>query len=188
MTPEKLAWVKDLKEVRRGRISAYADEFKSATFDPSVSTYHEGKKPVWTFECRGGPSRAPPRTRSTIAEAQALVDRTGCKVVAEGANMPSSTPEAVRRLPGRRLVLYAPGKAANAGGVAVSALEMAQNSMRQRWSAQEVESKLKGVMANIHRQCVEAATTYSTPDDLIAGANIAGYVRVANAMREQGLV
>jgi glutamate dehydrogenase (NADP+) len=143
ITAEKLAWLKELKEVRRGRISEYAEKFRSATF-------HEGERP-WRVKCD---LAFPCATQNELdaADARALVDN-GVMAVAEGANMPS-TPDAVGVLLGKR-VLFAPAKAANAGGVAVSGLEQTQNSMRLTWSREEVDEKLKQIMLDIHDTCVK---------------------------------
>jgi len=173
---EKLDFVLDLKNVRRGRIKEYASTFKSAT-------YTEGTG-VWKVE---GQVALPCATQNEVSgeDAKALV-KNGCICVSEGANMPS-TPEAIEAFQGSK-VLYGPGKAANAGGVAVSGLEMAQNSARMPWTRGEVDGKLQGIMKEIHRNCRDTATQYSTPDNYVDGANIAGFLKVANAMLDQGLI
>ncbi len=173
---EKLDFVLDLKNVRRGRIKEYASTFKSAT-------YTEGTG-VWKVE---GQVALPCATQNEVSgeDAKALV-KNGCICVSEGANMPS-TPEAIEAFQGSK-VLYGPGKAANAGGVAVSGLEMAQNSARMPWAREEVDGKLHGIMKEIHRNCRDTATQYSTPDNYVDGANIAGFLKVANAMLDQGLI
>ncbi len=172
---EKLAFVMDLKNVRRGRIKEYAEKFDCE--------YREGRKP-WDVTCD---CAFPSATQNEIngEEARTLLDN-GCYVVSEGANMPS-TPEAVDLFVENK-ILYGPGKAANAGGVATSGLEMSQNSQRMSWSRDEVDSKLNGIMVAIHKQCVEAAEEYGVAGNYVAGANIAGFVKVADSMLDQGLV
>ncbi len=172
---EKLAWVMDLKNNRRGRISEYADNFDGATF-------HEGSRP-WSVACDVA---LPCATQNELNgdEAKALISN-GCTCVAEGANMPS-TPEAIEGFHGAK-VLFAPGKASNAGGVATSGLEMSQNSLRLSWTREEVDNKLHSIMKSIHQACV----TYGTDGDYVdyvKGANIAGFVKVADAMIDQGVV
>jgi len=173
---EKLSWIMDLKNVRRGRIREYADKF------PGV-TYHEGKRP-WAI-----PSQCafPSATENELDEedARTLV-KNGCYLVAEGANMPS-TPDAVTifRKAG---ILYGPGKAANAGGVAVSGLEMAQNAQFIHWSREYVDAKLQDLMQEIHDNSYNTAKEYGCGGDYVHGANIAGFMKVADAMIEQGLV
>jgi glutamate dehydrogenase (NADP+) len=172
---EKLAFVMELKNVRRGRIKEYADKFKVK--------YIEGKRP-WGIKCD---CAFPSATQNEIDEedAKTLV-ANGCILVAEGANMPS-TPEAVDVYLDKK-ILYGPGKAANAGGVATSGLEMSQNAMRISWSREEVDQKLQNIMIAIHKQCFDAAQEYGQPDNLVMGANIAGFVKVADAMLDHGLV
>ena len=171
-----LAYVKDLKEVRRGRIKEYADRYPSAT-------YYPGQRP-WGVKCD---IAMPCATQNELNgdEAQALVDN-GCICVAEGANMPS-TPDAIRIFQQHKL-LYAPGKAANAGGVATSGLEMTQNSMRITWSPEEVDAKLRSIMQNIHSVCVQYGTQADGYINYVNGANIGGFMKVANAMLAQGCV
>ena len=172
---EKLAWVMDLKNVRRGRIKEYADKFKA--------TYIEGKRP-WSIPCD---CAFPSATQNEIeSEDASILLENGCYLVCEGANMPSS-PEAVNQFIERK-ILYGPGKAANAGGVATSGLEMSQNSMRMSWSREEVDQKLGGIMTAIHEQCVAAADECGQPGNYVMGANVAGFVKVADAMLDQGLV
>jgi glutamate dehydrogenase (NADP+) len=175
ITPEKLAWAMELKNVRRGRIEEYAREFGAQ--------YLAGQKP-WQIPCQ---CAFPSATQNEITEpdAQALL-RNGCILVAEGANMPS-TPGAAELFV-RQRTLYGPGKAANAGGVATSGLEMSQNSMRMSWTREEVDRRLRDIMVSIHRQCREAAGEYGEPANYVMGANIAGFVKVADAMLDQGLV
>jgi len=172
---EKLAFVLDLKNVRRGRIKEYADKFGAE--------YKEGERP-WSIPCQ---CAFPSATQNEINgdDAKTLLEN-GCYVISEGANMPS-TPEAVELFVGQK-ILYGPGKAANAGGVAVSGLEMSQNSMRCSWTAEEVDSRLNGIMKSIHTACLEAAEEYGQPGNYVVGANIAGFVKVADAMLDQGLV
>jgi glutamate dehydrogenase (NADP+) len=173
----KLDTVKDIKEVRRGRIREYAEAHDSAA-------YTEGWQGIWTVPCDVA---LPSATQNEIdqAAARALV-KNGCVAVGEGANMPS-TPEAVEvfREAG---VSFAPAKAANAGGVATSALEMCQNSMRLDWTFDEVDSRLKKIMNAIYDQCVAAAEAFDQKGNLVAGANIAGFLKVAEAMMAQGVV
>ncbi|MBN1309438.1 MAG: NADP-specific glutamate dehydrogenase [Chitinispirillaceae bacterium] len=174
ITPEKLAFLLELKNIKRGRIKEYADKFNC--------TYLDGQRP-WGIKCD---IALPCATQNEIekSDAENLV-KNGCFCVGEGANMPS-TPEAVDLFL-KAKVLYAPGKAANGGGVAVSGLEMSQNSMRLSWSREEVDAKLNGIMRAIHAQCVE----YGKEGDFVNyvnGANIGGFVKVADAMLDQGLV
>jgi len=172
---EKLAWVMELKNVRRGRIREYANVF-NAQFLP-------GQRP-WNIPCD---CAFPSATQNEISgeDARTLL-HNGCYLVAEGANMPS-TPEAVEQFLAKR-ILFAPGKAANAGGVATSGLEMSQNSMRMSWSREEVEQRLHAIMVRIHNVCKETAEEYGQPGNYVLGANIAGFVKVADAMLDQGLV
>jgi glutamate dehydrogenase (NADP+) len=176
ITEEKLAWVMDLKNVKRGRISEYAKKFSKAEF-------LEGKRP-WTVACD---CAFPSATQNEIDgnDAKTLLDN-GCKLVSEGANMPS-TPEAVDRFLAKK-IMYGPGKAANAGGVATSGLEMSQNSMRLSWTREEVDRKLNAIMVNIHKNCFETAAEYGFPGNYVVGANIAGFTKVADAMLAQGLI
>ena len=164
----------DLKNEKRGRIKEYAEKFGCE--------YHEGKKP-WSVPCD---IALPCATQNELNgdEAKTLVSN-GCYVVAEGANMPS-TPDAVKVFQDAK-ILFAPGKAANAGGVAVSGLEMAQNAMMLSWTAKEVDDRLKAIMKNIHENCVR----YGSNGDhvnYVNGANIAGFIKVANAMLAQGII
>ncbi len=175
ITAEKLAWIMDLKNVRRGRISEYTEKYPSATF-------HEGDRP-WGVKCD---IALPCATQNELneEEAKALVNN-GCMCVAEGANMPS-TPEAIEVFHEHK-ILFAPGKASNAGGVATSGLEMSQNSLRLSWSREEVDGRLHQIMKDIHEACVK----YGSVDghvNYVKGANIAGFVKVADAMLDQGLV
>jgi glutamate dehydrogenase (NADP+) len=172
---EKLAFVMELKNVKRGRIKEYAKKYGCE--------YKEGEKP-WsiTADCA-----FPSATQNEIGgkDAKTLLGN-GCYVVSEGANMPS-TPEAVEQFIEKK-ILYGPGKAANAGGVATSGLEMSQNSQRLAWTREKVDRKLNGIMVAIHKQCVEAAEEYGQPGNYVMGANIAGFVKVADSMLDQGLV
>ena len=179
---EKLAWVMELKNARRGRIREYADHFKKAIFMPTdVKLEHN---PLWNIKAD---CAFPSATQNEItAKDAANLIKNGIQLVAEGANMPS-TLEATRLFLDAG-VLYGPAKAANAGGVATSGLEMAQNSARLTWTREEVDDRLHKIMIAIHRNCYETAETYGTPGNLVNGANIAGFLKVANAMLDQGLV
>lgn len=173
---EKLRFVVDLKRVRQGRIKEYAKKF------PGVE-YYEGARP-WGIKCDCAfPSAT--QNEISLADAKALCN-SGCSLICEGANMPTE-PDAVELVHSSRL-LYGLAKAANAGGVAVSGLEMSQNSMRLKWSREEVDYKLQQIMAAIHKQCVEAAEEFGMQGNLVAGANIAGFRRVADAMLDHGVV
>jgi glutamate dehydrogenase (NADP+) len=178
----KLAFVIDLKNVRRGRIKEYADRYKTAKFIPVDAK--AGQNPVWGFKAH---CAFPSATQNEINGADAVTLRNnGVYVVSEGANMPS-TPEAMKLFIENK-ILYGPAKAANAGGVATSGLEMSQNSMRLSWSRQEVDERLHTIMVNIHKNCFETAERFGTPGNLVNGANIAGFLKVANAMLDQGVV
>jgi glutamate dehydrogenase (NADP+) len=172
---EKLAYVMELKNVRRGRIREYAETFGAE--------YHEGKRP-WDIPCD---CAFPSATQNEISgdDAESLL-KNGCTLVSEGANMPS-TPEAVDRFLDKK-IMYGPGKAANAGGVATSGLEMSQNAIHLSWSREEVDQRLHDIMVKVHMQCAETAAKYGQPGNLVMGANIAGFVKVADAMLDQGLV
>jgi glutamate dehydrogenase (NADP+) len=172
---EKLQWVMDLKNVRRGRIREYADEFKVE--------YMERRRP-WNIPCD---CAFPSATQNEIDanDAKALLEN-GCGLVSEGANMPS-TPDAVEQYLAKG-ILYGPGKAANAGGVATSGLEMSQNAMLMSWPREEVDRRLKEIMVSIHKTCFETAEEYGEPGNLVMGANIAGFTKVADSMLDQGLV
>jgi glutamate dehydrogenase (NADP+) len=182
ISPEKLAWVMELKNERRGRIKEYVEEFSGATYtavDPSLDY-----NPLWDHKAD---CAFPSATQNEIngKDAQNLL-KNGVYLVSEGANMPS-TPDAVNFFVEQK-ILYGPGKAANAGGVATSGLEMSQNSLRYSWSREEVDQKLSGIMAAIHKACVEAADAFGTPGNYVNGANIAGFIKVADAMLDQGVV
>ena len=168
--------VKDIKEVKRGRIKEYADRVASAA-------YAEGKG-IWTLKCD---IALPCATQNelNLEDAQALLDN-GCYCVAEGANMPS-TREATELFLEKK-IMFMPGKAANAGGVATSALEMSQNSQRLSWSFEEVDEKLRGIMQGIYAKVSDAAARYGVEDNFVAGANIAGFEKVVEAMTAQGIV
>jgi glutamate dehydrogenase (NADP+) len=175
ITPEKLQWVMHLKNVRRGRIREYAQEFKC--------DYRENMKP-WSIPCD---CAFPSATQNEIGlgDAAALVGG-GCTLVCEGANMPCD-PEAVRHFLDKK-ILFGPGKAANAGGVATSGLEMSQNAMRLSWSRQEVDARLQAIMTSIHDACFATAAEYDEPGNYVVGANIAAFRKVADAMLDQGVV
>jgi len=178
----KLEFVKRLKNIRRGRIKECIDKYSEAVcteVDTSLDY-----NPLWDHKAD---CAFPCATQNEINEkdAQNLVNN-GVTLIAEGANMPS-TPEAINIFLDNKL-LYAPGKASNAGGVAVSGLEMAQNSMRLNWPREEVDSRLKMIMKSIHQSCLDASAEYGVPGNYMAGANIAGFVKVVNAMLDQGLV
>jgi glutamate dehydrogenase (NADP+) len=179
---DKLRFVMDLKNVRRGRIEEYAEKYRSAEYveaDPSLD-----HNPVWDHEAE---CAFPSATQNEINDHDAKnLLSNGVYVVSEGANMPS-TPEAVRTFLEHR-ILYGPGKAANAGGVAVSGLEMAQNSMRYGWTREEVDNRLHIIMKSIHQACLEAAKRFDTPGNYVNGANIAGFLKVADSMLDQGVV
>ena len=173
---EKLAYVMEIKNVNYGRISDYVKKYPSAKFV-------EGKRP-WEVKCD---IALPCATQNELNEAEAkTLVANGCFCVAEGANMPT-TPEAVTVFQNAK-ILFAPGKASNAGGVATSGLEMSQNSLRLSWSSEEVDERLKGIMKNIHEACVKYGSDANGYVDYVKGANIAGFVKVADAMLGQGVV
>ena len=176
ITRDKLEWLKELKNHRRGRIKEYADEFGVE--------YHEGKRP-WTLS--PGDVALPCATQNEIdkTEAEALV-KGGCICISEGANMPTE-PEAVTVLQGSK-VLFGPSKAANSGGAAVSGLEMSQNSMRLVWTREEVDGRLQTIINSIHEACVAASRDLDAEGDYVVGANVAGFRKVADAMIDQGVV
>jgi glutamate dehydrogenase (NADP+) len=173
---EKLAWLMDLKNNRRGRVKEYAEHFAGAE-------YYEGKTP-WGVKCD---IALPCATQNELNgdDAKILVDNA-CVCVAEGANMPS-TPEAIAIFHDAK-ILFAPGKASNAGGVATSGLEMSQNSLRFNWTREEVDEKLKDIMGDIHKASIEHGSDGNGYVDYVKGANIAGFVKVADAMLAQGVV
>jgi len=172
---EKLNWIKELKNKRRGRIKEYAQQFPG-------SKYLEGKRP-WSIPCKVA---MPCAIENEISahDARQLLDN-GCICVTEAANMPT-VPEGVSIFQQAK-ILFGPGKAANAGGVATSGLEMSQNASHLHWTREEVDTKLKGIMGSIHSACVEHGTT-GKHTDYVLGANIAGFLKVANAMMDQGIV
>src|SRR5438067_2293040 len=179
---DKLGFVMDLKNNRRGRISEYADKFKGATFTPVDPKLDHN--PLWDHKAE---CAFPSATQNEInGKDAANLLRNGCYVVSEGANMPS-TIDAVNQFLDAK-ILFGPGKAANAGGVATSGLEMAQNSMRIRWTREEVDARLFSIMKTIHASCAYTAEKYGTPGNYVNGANIAGFTKVADAMLDQGLV
>jgi len=179
---EKLAYVLDLKNVKRGRIRDYSDRYKKAIFMPTdVKLEHN---PLWNIKADCAFPSATQNEVTTKDAANLL--KNGIKLVAEGANMPS-TLEATKLFLDAK-ILYGPAKAANAGGVATSGLEMAQNSARLNWTREEVDDRLHKIMISIHRNCYETAEKYGTPGNLVNGANIAGFLKVADAMLDQGLV
>ena len=179
---EKLAFVMDLKNVRRGRMQEYTAKFKSATYTPADAKLDFN--PLWDHKAD---CAFPSATQNEInAKDAANLLRNGVYVVAEGANMPS-TIDAVNQFVDAR-ILYGPGKAANAGGVATSGLEMAQNSMRYGWTREEVDHRLHLIMKSIHKACVETGDRFGTPGNYVNGANIAGFLKVADAMMDQGVV
>ena len=174
---EKLAFVKRLKEVERKRISEYTKTYPKAT-------YHEGWQGIWNIPCQVA---FPSATQNEInGEAAKALVKNGCLAVGEGANMPSD-PDAIEIFVGNKIA-YGPGKAANAGGVATSALEMSQNSMRLSWTFEETDAKLRQIMVNIHKNAAQAAEEYGHPGNLVVGANIAGFMKVATAMMAHGVV
>jgi glutamate dehydrogenase (NADP+) len=179
---EKLAFVMDLKNVRRGRIKEYVEKYKGAVYTPVDPNLDYN--PLWNHKAD---CAFPSATQNEInmKDASNLV-KSGVYVVSEGANMPTTADGASVFLESK--VLYGPGKAANAGGVAVSGLEMAQNSMRLGWPREEVDKRLQGIMKAIHAACVEAAGRFGTPGNYVNGANIAGFIKVADAMMDQGIV
>ncbi len=180
----KLDFVTALKNERRGRIKEYADEYSSAVYTPLVEEPARGTDPMWTHKADCAfPSAT--QNEINVDDAQNLLD-AGVYLVSEGANMPT-TPDGVQLIMDAG-ILYGPGKAANAGGVAVSGLEMSQNSMRLHWSREEVDQKLHGIMKSIHQQCLEVSEEFGTPGNYVNGANIAGFLKVADAMLDQGVV
>jgi len=179
---EKLIFIKHLKNIRRGRIKEYAEEYGRAVYtEVDASLDHN---PLWTHKAD---CAFPCATENEINEKDAInLMQGGVTLVSEGANMPS-TPGAIKVFLDHK-IMFGPAKAANAGGVAVSGLEMAQNSMRLHWPRQEVDDRLQHIMKSIHRTCLDAAAEYGQAENYLAGANIAGFVKVVNAMLDQGLV
>jgi glutamate dehydrogenase (NADP+) len=179
---EKLAFLMNLKNVRRGRVKEYAEKYPSAVYteaDPGLDA-----NPLWSHKAD---CAFPSATQNEISatDAQNLVNN-GVYVVSEGANMPT-VPDGIDIFIDNKL-LYGPGKAANAGGVSVSGLEMTQNSMRLSWTREEVDNRLQMIMKSIHQTCLSAADQYGTPGNYMNGANIAGFVKVVDAMIDQGVV
>ncbi|MBT4088362.1 MAG: NADP-specific glutamate dehydrogenase [Deltaproteobacteria bacterium] len=179
---EKLAYIMNLKNVKRGRIVEYIEEYPNAVYrsvEPNLDY-----NPLWNHKAD---CAFPSATENEIngKDADNLI-KNGVTLVAEGANMPS-TPEAVDIYLDSKM-LYGPGKAANAGGVSVSGLEMSQNSMRLSWTREEVDNRLKQIMKDIHSSCISASEKYDYPGNYVVGANIAGFLKVVNAMQDQGLV
>ncbi|MDH3566083.1 MAG: NADP-specific glutamate dehydrogenase [Desulfobacteraceae bacterium] len=178
----KLDFVKRLKNIKRGRMHEYIDKYSEAVHTEADSSLDHN--PLWDHKAD---CAFPSATENEINQKDATnLMNNGVKLVCEGANMPSA-PEAINIFLDKK-ILYAPGKASNAGGVAVSGLEMAQNSMRLSWPAEEVDRRLKIIMKNIHQTCLDAAADYNEPGNYMAGANIAGFIKVVNAMLDQGLV
>jgi len=179
---EKLAWIMELKNVRRGRIKEYADKFKTAKYipvDPKADV-----NPIWEIKAD---CAFPSATQNEINPKDAAnLLMNGCKLVAEGANMPSTLDATKMFL--QAGILYGPAKAANAGGVATSGLEMVQNSTRLNWTREEVDDRLHKIMIAIHKNAFDTAAEYGQPGNLVYGANIAGFTKVADAMLDQGLV
>jgi glutamate dehydrogenase (NADP+) len=178
---EKCCYIKELKNAHRGRIKEYADKYDTVCFDGLN---------VWDVIREQGIKvdiALPSATQNEIdGENAAALVKNGCFCVAEGANMPS-TPDAVRVFQENN-VLYGPGKAANAGGVATSGLEMCQNSMKLSWTREEVDARLLMIMKSVHKTCLDAAEAYGKKGDYVTGANIAGFVKVANAMLAYGVI
>jgi glutamate dehydrogenase (NADP+) len=179
---EKLGFIMDLKNARRGRISEYAEKFKGATFTPIDPKLDHN--PLWNIKAQ---CAFPSATQNEInGKDAANLLKNGVYVVSEGANMPTTIDGINQFLEAK--ILFGPGKAANAGGVATSGLEMAQNSMRISWTREEVDARLYEIMKTIHEVCYRTAEKYGTPGNYVNGANIAGFLKVANAMMDQGLV
>ncbi|KAF1074432.1 NADP-specific glutamate dehydrogenase [Halodesulfovibrio sp. MK-HDV] len=179
---EKLAFIKELKNVRFGRVSEYAEEYPEAVYVPVDPT--ADYNPLWDHKAD---CAFPCATQNEInATDAANLVANGVNVVSEGANMPTM-PEGIELFIAEK-IMYGPGKAANAGGVSVSGLEMSQNSMRLSWSREEVDDRLRMIMKNIHKRCLDTAEYYGTPRNYVNGANIAGFTKVADAMIDQGVV
>jgi len=179
---EKLKFVKELKNVKRGRIKEYCDKYPKATFKSIDSSAYYN--PLWDLKADVA---LPSATQNEInaKDAQNLINN-GVTCVSEGSNMPT-TPDGVKIFIDAK-ILYGPGKAANAGGVSTSGLEMSQNSLRLSWTREEVDGRLHNIMKAIHKNCVEAAERFGTPGNYVNGANIAGFLKVGNAMMDQGVV
>jgi glutamate dehydrogenase (NADP+) len=182
ISTEKLQWVMRLKNIKRGRISEYAEKYPNAVYTPVDPALDYN--PLWAYKAD---CAFPSATQNEINQQDAEnLMAGGVTLISEGANMPSNN-EAIAVYLDHK-ILYGPGKAANAGGVAVSGLEMAQNSMRLNWPADEVESRLKHIMKAIHKTCLDASNEYGMTGNYVAGANIAGFTKVVNAMLDEGLV
>ena len=182
ITREKLDFVMNLKNVKRGRIKEYKAKYPKAHYQDVDSNADHNE--LWNVKCDVALPSAT-QNEINIVDANNLV-KNGCYCVSEGANMPT-TPDGINVFLEAK-ILYGPGKAANAGGVAVSGLEMSQNSMRYGWTREEVDAKLHQIMISIHESCRKTADTYGTPGNYVNGANIAGFLKVANAMMDQGVV
>lgn len=182
LTKEKLNFVKDLKNVRRGRMKEYTDKFKNAVY--TEINPNSDFNPLWNNKAD---CAFPSATQNEINSKDAAnLLKNGVYCVSEGANMPTAI-EGINQFIDAK-ILYGPGKAANAGGVATSGLEMSQNSLRLSWSREEVDQRLHGIMKSIHQTCVETADKYGTPGNYVNGANIGGFLKVANSMLDQGVV
>ena len=179
---EKLAFVLDLKNVRRGRIQEYADKYTNVIFTASDSTLDHS--PIWDHPAQCAFPSATQNEINGVDAANLL--RNGVTVVSEGANMPTTLDGVKQFLDAK--ILYGPGKAANAGGVATSSLEMVQNNLRTNWTREEVDGKLQTIMKAVHKSCWETAEHFGDPGNYVMGANIAGFVKVADAMLDQGIV
>jgi len=179
---EKLHFVMELKNVRRGRLKEYSDKYKNAVY--TAINPKDEFNPLWNHKAQ---CAFPSATQNEIngKDAQNLI-KNGVYVVSEGANMPT-TIEGVNHFLDKK-ILYGPGKAANAGGVAVSGLEMTQNSMRLPWNREEVDNRLQMIMKDIHKTCLTMAERFGTPGNYVNGANIGGFLKVADAMMDQGVV
>jgi glutamate dehydrogenase (NADP+) len=179
---DKLKFVMQLKNARRGRIEEYTAQYKTAVFTP-----HDAKldhNPLWNHRAQ---CAFPSATQNEIGGKDAAnLIANGVYVVAEGANMPTNLDGVMQFIHAK--ILYGPGKAANAGGVAVSGLEMAQNSMRYNWLREEVDDRLRVIMRSIHKACVATSERFGTPGNYVNGANIAGFLKVADSMLDQGIV
>lgn len=179
---DKLAYIMEIKNMRRGRVSEYIEKYPEAIYTPA--DYESDYNPLWNHKAE---CAFPSATQNEInAKDAANIIKNGVLVVSEGANMPT-TPDGMDIFFDSR-ILYGPAKAANAGGVSVSGLEMSQNSMRLGWTRTEVDDRLKMIMKNIHKTCLDTADFYGTPFNYVNGANIAGFVKVAQAMLDQGVV
>jgi glutamate dehydrogenase (NADP+) len=182
ISPEKLGFVMDLKNVRRGRIKEYADKYRNVVYKEIDSK--ADANPLWNHKAD---CAFPSATQNEInGKDAANLLRNGVYVVSEGANMPTTIEGVTQFLDAK--ILYGPGKAANAGGVATSGLEMSQNSMRLPWPREEVDGRLRQIMKSIHKTCVETSTRFGTPGNYVNGANIGGFLKVADAMMDQGVV